>query len=229
MADQELLNALNDCVDRLAAGYSIEECLAAYPQQAAALRTMLETGRLVHRARVNMMEVAQAQERMRFRVQGRFRQQTRRAPLMLRAVGSAVLLVVLLLGSVLFWGMMRARDDIASPLEKTAIPTATTFPTLTMATITPTLTPTATATGEVSLTPTVTASSTPTIRTVPRITRTPRPGTSGLPINTPLPQPGATDDHGGDNKNGTGDNSGSDDNSGSGGNSGSGKSGNGGK
>ncbi len=68
MVEQDLLNALDDCIDRLAAGQSLEDCLRLYPQYASALRPMLETGRLVNRARFTPAEIRESQDRVRFRV-----------------------------------------------------------------------------------------------------------------------------------------------------------------
>lgn len=68
MAEQELLNAFNDCIDRLHQGQSIDDCVRQYPHHASVLRAMLETGQAVRRARINPLEVAQAQERVRYRV-----------------------------------------------------------------------------------------------------------------------------------------------------------------
>lgn len=68
MAEQDLLNAFDDCVDRLAAGNTMDDCLRRYPQCASALRPMLEAGRLVHRTRFTPAEVTESQNRVRFRV-----------------------------------------------------------------------------------------------------------------------------------------------------------------
>jgi LysM repeat protein len=65
MASPDLLNAFNDCIDRLAEGQSVDDCLRDYPQFARDLRPMLETGRLVQRIRVTPLETVQAQARVR--------------------------------------------------------------------------------------------------------------------------------------------------------------------
>ena len=68
MADQELREVFNDCIDRMAAGQSISDCLRYYPEYAAVLRPMLETTSLVERVQANSYEIAAAQVRVRARV-----------------------------------------------------------------------------------------------------------------------------------------------------------------
>ncbi|MFN8449296.1 MAG: hypothetical protein U0521_12120 [Anaerolineae bacterium] len=68
MADRELLEAFDDCVSRMAAGQSINDCLRRYPQYAAALRPMLEVGKLVERSQAGTFEVSTAQAHIRARV-----------------------------------------------------------------------------------------------------------------------------------------------------------------
>lgn len=67
MAEIDLIDAFSDCLDRLAAGQTIEDCLSVYPQFATRLRLMLEMGIVVRRAEVPLEEVIQAQDRVRFR------------------------------------------------------------------------------------------------------------------------------------------------------------------
>jgi hypothetical protein len=50
MAEIEFLDALNDCIDRLNAGQSLDECVADYPQHAERLRQLLSLGTLVYQA-----------------------------------------------------------------------------------------------------------------------------------------------------------------------------------
>lgn len=68
MSDRDFAAAFNECVDMLGAGRTVEECLRRYPQYAADLRPMLETGLLVRRVMVDPFTVRQAQDRVRFRV-----------------------------------------------------------------------------------------------------------------------------------------------------------------
>ena len=71
MAEQGLRDAFYDCIDRMAAGQSIGDCLRFYPQYAAMLRPMLETGSLVERTQATSFEIAAAQARVRARVSER--------------------------------------------------------------------------------------------------------------------------------------------------------------
>lgn len=68
MVERNLLDALDDCIDRLGDGQTIDDCLRAHPQYAARLRPMLEAGTLVKRAQADRLEIAAAQDRVRFRV-----------------------------------------------------------------------------------------------------------------------------------------------------------------
>jgi hypothetical protein len=68
MSERQLIEAFNDCVNRLANGESIEECLRRHPQHAVALRPMLEAGLLVRRAQISPVEVVQSQDRVRARI-----------------------------------------------------------------------------------------------------------------------------------------------------------------
>ncbi len=68
MAENILSEILNDCIDRLAAGESVEDCLRRYPQYAAELHPMLETGLLARRAIYGPREVGPAHARVRERI-----------------------------------------------------------------------------------------------------------------------------------------------------------------
>lgn len=103
MVEQDLLNALDDCINRLAAGQNLEDCLRRYPQFASVLRPMLETGRLVNRARFTPAEIRESQDRVRFRVAEAVNTRRRRPrPLPLRTlslVASFVIIFALALGT----------------------------------------------------------------------------------------------------------------------------------
>ena len=73
MADQDLREAFNDCINRLSAGQSIGDCLRAYPQYASELEPLLEVGALVERAQATPYEVSAAQTRVRARVNAQLR------------------------------------------------------------------------------------------------------------------------------------------------------------
>lgn len=77
MADQELREVFSDCIDRMAAGQSIGDCLRRYPQYAARLQPMLETGSLIERTQASHYEIAPAQARVRARVIARMHERPR--------------------------------------------------------------------------------------------------------------------------------------------------------
>lgn len=52
MAELNLTEVFNDCVERLAQGQSIDDCLRRYPQYSSSLSPMLEAGALVQRIRI---------------------------------------------------------------------------------------------------------------------------------------------------------------------------------
>lgn len=66
MASDILVDILNDCVDRLAQGQTVDDCLRRYPQYASDLAPLLEAGRTAQRAQVSSAEIAQSQERVSF-------------------------------------------------------------------------------------------------------------------------------------------------------------------
>jgi hypothetical protein len=65
MAERELYEALNDCIDRMNAGARVEDCLRDYPELAGRLRPLLETGDLVYRAQQFEADSAADQEQVR--------------------------------------------------------------------------------------------------------------------------------------------------------------------
>ncbi|MBI1280257.1 MAG: LysM peptidoglycan-binding domain-containing protein [Anaerolineaceae bacterium] len=73
MAELDLTNAFNDCVDRLAQGQSIDDCLRRYPQFESSLRPMLEAGLLVRRIHTQPEEVLAAQAHVRRRFEDALR------------------------------------------------------------------------------------------------------------------------------------------------------------
>ncbi len=98
MADQDFLDALNDFIDRLNQGQSIEDCAQRYPQHAAELRPRLETRSLVRRVQPSALEMAQARDRVRFRL-GSHRRQRRSGSALRQVVGGVFLVLILSLVS----------------------------------------------------------------------------------------------------------------------------------
>lgn len=96
MAKNDLSAALNDCMDRLARGQSIEDCLLNYPDQAHELRPMLESGLLMHHVRISPGEVMQAKDRVRFRLEAHKRERRAIRPIGLARASGSLLVVGLL-------------------------------------------------------------------------------------------------------------------------------------
>ena len=96
MAELDLTNAFNDCVDRITQGQSLEDCLRRYPQYASALRPMLEAGLLVQRIRVQSADVLAAQNRVRRRFEDALRapQSNRTSPIRRFAFALAAIFIV---------------------------------------------------------------------------------------------------------------------------------------
>ncbi len=103
MANQDFLNAFNDSIDRLAAGQTVEDCLRLYPNYAAALRPLLETGRLLDRLNAPVLEVEQAKTRGRIRFEEALRQplpQRRTSPFRPYLNLAAAVLVIVFFASI---------------------------------------------------------------------------------------------------------------------------------
>lgn len=92
-----LTEILNDCIDRLAAGQSVQDCLTAYPEHAVDLHPMLEAGLLTRRVNYAPSEVIRAHERVRVRVlqAATTKQKVRVLPLRGLATMAASLLIIL--------------------------------------------------------------------------------------------------------------------------------------
>jgi hypothetical protein len=58
--DDALVDAFNDCIDKMATGQSVDDCLRTYPEYASQLEPMLEAGGLAVRAQVDSAEIAHA-------------------------------------------------------------------------------------------------------------------------------------------------------------------------
>jgi hypothetical protein len=148
MAD--LTSAFNDCLDRLNRGQSIEDCLHAYPQDAAQLRALLETVWVVRRAAPPEASAA-ARARVRAQVMqaaAQMEQSPRRPFWTVQRLGFAASLVVVLavVGILILREPQRGGPRTESLLTPTVItqtptPTPSSMPTLT-STPTPTNTPT---------------------------------------------------------------------------------------
>lgn len=180
MAPLDLTDAFNDCVDRLHAGHSIDDCLRSYPQHAARLRPLLETAEAVRRANPVVPAAVRARVRARVMQSGAYAPRhvwpwsTR---VMLAAASFAAVIAVAALLAVLNRQPDRRLHIVPLP---TGSPTST--PTLTASPSTPTLTPTpqSTVTAAPSQTPlSPTASVTPSVTPTATASHTPA---AALPI-----------------------------------------------
>lgn len=64
MNDQRLLDALNDCIDCLGQGATLEQCLGRYPELADELRPLLRSGLATGRLRATHHEVRDVRGRL---------------------------------------------------------------------------------------------------------------------------------------------------------------------
>ena len=183
--------ALNDCIDRLNAGQSLEECLARYPQWAAELRPLLLSGLGMRAAQASPGEVAAARARTRARLERELHRPAPArpwrpawSPLALAASLILVLAFAIAGGGVI----LNAIQSEATPtLIVTLTPAASLTPTPTYTeTVTPTPTETTTATETATPTPPQTAPPSPT--ELPAVTV---PATATVPAPA-SPAPGVT-------------------------------------
>ena len=193
MADQRFVNAFNDCIDRLANGETIAECLRRYPEYAIDLRPMLEAGLLARRAESDSAEVLAAKMRVRAQLFDALAltPPRRSTSPMLRVLPLVASVLIVFAFAIVGGSALLSRLNQVDPTPtvellstETPTPTMTATPTLT-ATVTPS--PSSTVSPTASLTP----SSTPTETTVPTLpsTNTPRPTNTVSPTLTPSPDP----------------------------------------
>ena len=177
MSAHNITDAFDDCINRIATGQSIEQCLRAYPQFADRLRPLLETSKVVQRLRITQSELLQDQDI----VWQKMLQQSlspkimpirrRRPPYQLLI--AAVMLVLTMAVTV----FMLSRPDLP-PEEDDAI-----IATLTLETLVPDSSATSTAT----LTLTVTSTQTKTPTETPRVTLTVSPSPTATLTPTLIP------------------------------------------
>lgn len=223
MSSRDFHDILNDCIERMAAGQSLEACLRLYPAEAEWLRPLLEAGGQVRRMLPEAAEIRADQGLVWGRIEPQLERQRlsrRRKPGIGRLLLAAALLTGLLGGA--YFALNRPQQDtnLIEPLVTTS-PThthtaTTTFtPTLThtpspMPSATPSVTPSPTPTATETLTPlpTVVPSATP-FPTVPPITL--------LPPTVPSPTEQIDNSGSGSANSGSGSDDDDDDDSGHGG------------
>ncbi|MBK8023696.1 MAG: hypothetical protein IPK19_20230 [Chloroflexi bacterium] len=199
MAQLTIIDAFDDCIQRMASGESLERCLSRYPAFANDLRPLLETTSTLRRLRVPPNEVAQDQaivwESLQRRMQTRAAGMSRGRRYMVQLVAAILLLSVM--ASAAFFALTRPDlpeqviiDPVATTATPTASPSPSASPTLS-ATPSPTLS--STATGTLTSTPTATPTATPsqTPSTTPTATWTPTATMTPTPSATFAPGCGA--------------------------------------
>lgn len=113
MASTDLTTVLNECIDRLTQGQTVEDCLRAYPQYARELRPMLEAGLLTKRAAIAPLEIQIAQERARANFQRAIRTTPIRRSYPIRQV--LALAAMLLIGFIVVGGGLSAASQNSLP------------------------------------------------------------------------------------------------------------------
>lgn len=119
--DQHLINAFDDCINRLHAGETLEACLERYPALAHDLRPLLITSRLVTQAIPSSAETLAAQERMRAIVSRQVRiQPIRSQRRAFSPLVAAILLMIFLFGltSATISSQKSIPGDILYPLKR---------------------------------------------------------------------------------------------------------------
>jgi uncharacterized protein YraI len=156
MGSYDVTDAFNDCIDRLHAGQSIDDCLHSYPQYVAILRPLLEMAEIVREANPVAPSTVRARVRTRVIESTEYLPQRHDWPRSLRVTLVAASLATVILVAILVAVFNRQSDRRLHivPLS-TGSPTAT--PTLTADPSRPTLTVTPTATATPTQMPTVTA------------------------------------------------------------------------
>jgi uncharacterized membrane protein YgcG len=121
MSERDLTPIFHECVEMLAAGNTVEDCLRRYPQYASQLRPMLETGLLVRRVMVNPLTVQQAQDRVRFKVaQAAAQPAPRGGPRSLLSLVAGFILVFLISTGLLVGSTDSLPGDALYPLKRAA-------------------------------------------------------------------------------------------------------------
>lgn len=219
-SNERLTEIFNDCVNRLAQGESLADCLRAYPAEAGMLRPMLEAGlrsrELLPPAVEMRAESAAVWQKITQTMELAPVRPARRAPIG-RMLALAAMLALAVVTAA--WFLVDRQQQMLANMQATQTAemaltqsvTATFTPTAT-ATETPSPTPTQTGTPSPTATPTV--SPTPTLFLVQPPTRTPQPvsaptddnsgsgsgnsGSGGSPDDVDEPDDDAPDDDGGD-------------------------------
>jgi hypothetical protein len=188
MAQPTLSEIFEECVQRLAAGESLERCLARYPAHADRLRPMLETVIALRKLPVPQAEVMQDQAIVWNTLQRRMRAERprhlARTHSMLRLYAALFTLILVMSAT---WFVLTRPDLPSDPIQIDPL-TATRTPTPSPS---PTVTPSLTVTPTASTTPTPSATRTLTV-TPMTPTGTPSPTASATPTASPSATPTLT-------------------------------------
>jgi hypothetical protein len=115
MRDDRLSTILDDCVNRLREGQTVADCLAAYPDDAAELESLLEAGLSIRRALPLGQEVAsaQAEQWQRLRPELRLVATRRTYPIrqITRLAASLALVFIFLMGGASVWAQNSLPGD----------------------------------------------------------------------------------------------------------------------
>lgn len=170
----DFLNALEDCITQLNAGYTLEECLRRYPHQAERLRPLLTSGLLVRQSRASTQTALAARERVRPQIERALRQPDRKRPAWRRYPALAMVATLLLVFGVVLSGRIATLRPGVQETTLTVVPSSTLLPPTATGTPNPTHTPTITPSSTVTASPSPTPSSTPTATVTPSPTITAR-------------------------------------------------------
>lgn len=140
--NNQLVDAFNNCIDRLNRGDSIDNILSDYPDLATQLHPMLVAGLVVKKAHFPLTDVSTAQENIAPQIEDAINNTFGGGNLSMNWLG--LILIVLLIGSIIGGIFTLNRDDDVSELGATP----------TMLQESPTTTVTATATATMTALPT---------------------------------------------------------------------------
>ncbi len=144
MSTRDFHDILNDCIERMASGQSLEACLRLYPDEAERLRPLLAAGVQMRHLLAEPVEIHTDQTlvwgRIELQIAQRYSHRPRRLSIG-RLLLAAALLLGLLGGAWLALNRPQQEPNLIEPLPTTVTPTHTASPSATFSP-TPTLTPT---------------------------------------------------------------------------------------
>lgn len=111
MANDSLIEILDQCVTRLADGATIDECEQLYPEHKNELRVMLEATRIPQKAQVSADDLRYSQARVRLQFEKALIQTTNPRRLYPLQRIASILLLLLFVGSLLTSGVVVVAQD----------------------------------------------------------------------------------------------------------------------